>query len=203
MPGVPDREADLEVVVYGDPKTKGSVKSFIPRRKDGSLVTKANGEPMVVKTDDTGHRGKAWLGAVAQATALEMQAADFEMVGPKVPIVLEMVFYRPRPAGHFGTGRNADVLKDSAPPAPSTKPDVDKLARAVLDALKSVAWHDDGQVVGAPAWKEFGTPARLEFRLWRLPATVGDVGREAPEPQAALFVGPDDVTSGNVCGDAP
>lgn len=185
MPGLPDREPDLEVTVYGDPKTKGSVTSFIPKRKDGSLVTKPNGEPMVVKTDDTGADGKAWLGSVAQAVAIEMRRVGFETVPAGIPVVLEMTFYRPRNKGHYGTGRNAGVLKDSAPTHPPVKPDVDKLTRAILDALKNVAWHDDGQVVGAPAWKEYGTPARVELRLWRLPATLGDLGRS--EPEYALF----------------
>lgn len=187
MRKLPDREPDLEVVCYGDPKTKGSVTSFIPKRKDGSMVTRADGAPMVVKTDDTGAAGKAWLGSVAQAFAVRMNETGFQTVPPRVPVILEMVFIRPRPAAHFGTGRNSDLLKPSAPSEPSVKPDVDKLARAVLDALKNVAWHDDGQVVGAPAWKEYGAPARLELRLWRLPAAVGDLERPSSEPQTGLF----------------
>lgn len=188
MRELPDREPDLTVTVYGEAKTKGSVTAFIPRRGDGSLVTRPNGDPMVVKHDDTGKKGKQWLSQVAQAVALEMQTAAFETVPAKVPVVLEMVFVRPRAQGHYGTGKNAEVLKQSAPALPSSKPDIDKLARAVLDALKGVAWHDDGQVTGAPAWKEFGTPARVELRLWRLPATVSDLDDAPATPQNALFV---------------
>jgi Holliday junction resolvase RusA-like endonuclease len=193
-----DRQPDLVVRVFGEPKTKGSTRSFIPRRGDGSMVTRADGSPMVVTKDDAGDLGKAWLGAVAQAVALEMEAAGFAMVPARAPVALEMIFYRPRKAGHYGTGRNSGVLKDSAPAFPSTKPDVDKLERAILDALKNVAWHDDGQVIAAPAFKAFGTPARVELRLWRLPATVADLRADGglagsvPEssvPQSALFAG--------------
>jgi Holliday junction resolvase RusA-like endonuclease len=190
MSCLPDREPDLVVTVYGDPKTKGSVTAFIPRRGDGSMVTRPNGDPMVVKTDDTGARGKQWLTTVAEKVALEMQASGMPAVAPKVPIVLEMVFYRPRAASHYGTGRNADLLKASAPAYPATKPDVDKLTRAILDALKGVAWHDDGQVIGAPAWKEFGTPARVELRMWRLEASVGPI-EPTSNAQNALFAGID------------
>ena len=183
MSRLPDREPDLGVVVYGDAKTKGSTRSFVPKTKGGAPARRPNGTLLVVTKDDAGEGGKAWAGAVADATGRAMLETGFKTVGPKVPVVIEMVFYRPRGAGHFGTGRNAGVLKDSAPAAPSVKPDVDKLARAVLDALKHVAWHDDGQVVGALPWKEFGSPARLEMRLWVLPAIVSDVGYE---PQLAL-----------------
>jgi crossover junction endodeoxyribonuclease RusA len=55
-----------------------------------------------------------------------------------------------RPAAHFGTGRNAHLLKPSAParPVPKGKDDGDKLQRAVMDALTDAGmWADDSQVV--------------------------------------------------------
>jgi Holliday junction resolvase RusA-like endonuclease len=64
------------------------------------------------------------------------------------PIVVDVAFYMPRPKGHYGTGRNAGQIKASAPAFPTVKPDVDKLARAVLDALKTAGiYRDDAQVV--------------------------------------------------------
>jgi len=53
------------------------------------------------------------------------------------PIVVEIDFVMPRPAA---------TPKRRTPPAVK-KPDVDKLARAVLDALTSVVWRDDSQIV--------------------------------------------------------
>jgi len=190
MRALPDREPDLEVTVYGEAKTKGSTKSFVPRnKKTGAIVRRPNGSPMVVTKNDAGEAAEAWAGAVADAVGKRMAETGFETIGPKVPVAIDLVFIRPRKQGDYGTGRNAGLLKDSAPGDPSVKPDVDKLARCVLDALKGVAWHDDGQVVGMPAWKEFGTPARLELRVWRLPATVGDIPASEPvgEPEDALF----------------
>lgn len=190
MTRIPDRDPDLKVTVYGDPRPKGSVNAHAVTRGDGSPVLRPDGRPMIVKHDDTGAKGKQWLTQVAQAVALEMLDAGMEIVPPRVPVDLEMVFYRPRAASHYRSGRNADVLKPSAPVFPATRPDVDKLCRSILDALTGVAWHDDGQVTGAPAWKEFGTPARVELRLWRLPATVADLEQplcEAAGPQNALF----------------
>ena len=41
---------------------------------------------------------------------------------------------------------------------PHVAPDLDKLIRAVLDALTGVAYLDDGQVVSIVATKVYGTP---------------------------------------------
>lgn len=54
-----------------------------------------------------------------------------------VPVELDVTFYFPRPKGHYGTGRNADKLKPSAPiHCTSCKHgDLDKLCRSTLDGL--------------------------------------------------------------------
>ena len=190
MTRIPGRSADLDVVVYGDAKTKGSIKSFIPRRGDGSMVTRPNGQPMVVSTNDAGEPAQRWSGSVSAAVAERMQDIGMATIPAKVPVVIELVFYRPRPAAHYGSGRNSDILKASAPSAPSTRPDVDKQTRLILDALKGIAWIDDGQVTGALTWKAFGTPARAELRLWQLPAALADVAgteRDLASSQNALF----------------
>lgn len=74
-------------------------------------------------------------------------------------ICVVVVFSLPRPKGHYGTGRNADVLKASSPAHPTTKPDLDKLVRACLDALSTVAFEDDSQVVSVIARKRYGQPS--------------------------------------------
>jgi len=56
---------------------------------------------------------------------------------------VHLVFVMPRPAG---------APKRSTPPAVK-RPDVDKLARAVLDALSGVVWRDDSQITHLNARK--------------------------------------------------
>lgn len=51
------------------------------------------------------------------------------------PVVLHAEFYFSRPRSHYGTGRNEGVLRPSAPTFHTQKPDLDKLVRAVGDAL--------------------------------------------------------------------
>lgn len=68
---------------------------------------------------------------------------------------VELTFRLPRPMGHYGTGGNAGAVRRSAPTYPYRKPDIDKLARAVLDALRGVIWLDDAQVVRLHATKDY------------------------------------------------
>lgn len=70
-------------------------------------------------------------------------------------LTVEAVFYFLRPKTHYGTGRNAGVLKESSPAYVTTRPDLDKCARALADALTGIAWRDDSQIVTWKVSKEF------------------------------------------------
>ena len=77
------------------------------------------------------------------------------------PASVWMRFVFPRPKSHYGTGRNADRLKTSAPLLHTKAPDADKLMRSVLDALtESGALHDDAQVANWGGEKQYTTAAR-------------------------------------------
>ena len=89
--------------------------------------------------DDAGERNKNWRTSVAQCGN---QARGTEPMF-EGPLQVRMVFCMPRPKGHFG----AKGLKPSAPIAPTTKPDVLKLARSTEDALTGIVWLDDAQTV--------------------------------------------------------
>lgn len=93
-------------------------------------------------------RIKAWRRMIAT----ECRQVGWEPV--LGPVSLTLVFHLPRPASHYGTGRNAGMIKPGRPDWCATKPDVDKLARAVLDALtKCGAIGDDATVVELKASK--------------------------------------------------
>jgi len=55
---------------------------------------------------------------------------------PSAPLTVCAVFRFPRPQGHYGTGKNANRLKASAPEFHVTKPDADKLMRSIGDAIE-------------------------------------------------------------------
>ena len=73
-----------------------------------------------------------------------------------------------RPKSHFGTGKNAGVLKTSAPAHHTGKPDIDNLLKFVCDSLNNVAFRDDSQIVnkfGSKRYAEAGEESRTEIRL--------------------------------------
>ena len=86
-------------------------------------------------------------------TAIAADATRFHdtITGP-VRVWVRFTFERPK--SHYRSGRNSHRLKDNAPAQPTSKNDVDKLQRAVFDALTDAAvWADDGQVVDVRARK--------------------------------------------------
>lgn len=97
------------------------------------------------------------------------------------PLVASMVFTAARPKGHFGSGRNAAVLKPSAPARPAVYPDLSKLARSTEDALTGLIWADDARVVEYRRLaKHYADDGGLDvlsmpgcvIRVWQLPAAV-------------------------------
>jgi Holliday junction resolvase RusA-like endonuclease len=81
-------------------------------------------------------RTKPWR-AVVRAAAID---ADLRRLSGNVAVTIVILFARP-PAHYRKDGR----LRDSTPLRPG-RLDVDKAARAILDALKGVAYADDRQV---------------------------------------------------------
>ena len=73
------------------------------------------------------------------------------------PVKVIAVFQFPHPRSHYGTGRNATVIRPAAPRYPDVRPDLDKLARAVLDGLtQGGAFKDDSQVCELLTRKRYG-----------------------------------------------
>jgi Holliday junction resolvase RusA-like endonuclease len=101
-----------------------------------------------------------------------------------VAVEVDVTFFLARPLNQQGTGRNAGIVKDSAPAAPVVLPDVDKLARAALDALTGVAYEDDSQVVELRVRKRYasGEPW-TEIRVRRCDVQTA---LDASPPQMAL-----------------
>lgn len=99
---------------------------------------------------------KPWREAV-KAAAVEALGDDPAIEGPAF---VGITFRFARPAGHYGSGKNAARLKDSAPAYPTSRAlgDLDKLARSTLDALTdSQVIADDSQVALLIVTKQYAT----------------------------------------------
>lgn len=97
-----------------------------------------------------------WRNDVRMAADAVMTLLSHQLYEDDTPLILteavrvNIVFRFARPKNHYGTGRNANTLKPTAPPWPISRGlgDLDKLERSTLDALTaSGVWIDDSQVV--------------------------------------------------------
>lgn len=137
--------------VFGVPVPQGSMKCIGARGKVKHQLVSSN-EP-----DLTPWRNR--IVAAAQRdypeTGSVAQFAQYE------PVSIEITYSLPRPANQYGTGRNAGVVKASAPPYPTATRtgDIDKLERAILDALTMAGvLHDDAQVTDVTHRKRYADP---------------------------------------------
>lgn len=135
------------LTVLGRPRPQGSMRTLVPKR--GS-------KPITIPSDTGIYKYRA-----------DIQAAWDRVFGSPAPlegpVTLHAVFLFRRPDSHFyppapTKGRAArEVLK---PPHEDvhylSTPDVDKLARAVGDALTGFAYVDDKQVTTLWADKRWG-----------------------------------------------
>jgi crossover junction endodeoxyribonuclease RusA len=125
-----------EFIVYGQARPAGALK--IGHGGGRHWLHHRDGAPL-----------RDWKNAIAQEAAAAMDGR--RPYGGAVK--LRGVFYVKRPAGHYGKrGLRPTAL---AYPVKRSVADVDKLARALLDALSGVVFADDSQVVGLDVRKRF------------------------------------------------
>jgi len=86
---------------------------------------------------------------------------------PKKPfdkaVHIDIIFYFKRPKSHFGTGKNKNTLKLSAPAQHIVKPDIDNLLKFVCDSMNKVFWRDDSIICGVNTQKRYGDTAKTKM----------------------------------------
>lgn len=109
----------MKIEVFGDPAPQGSKKLVRGR------IIEASGPKL-----------KVWRKAIAEACAEARSGNNIFFTGP---VQVEVTFYLPRP-------KTVSREKRQYPIVP---PDVDKLARGLLDGIgqSEMIWGDDSQVV--------------------------------------------------------
>ena len=138
---------EIRFTVWGTPKPRGSKRASLIPKRGGGWVEK-NGRPIVVARDDC-VTSKDWMHEVAEAALDAMEGREL-ITGA---LILDAEFFFTRPKSHYGSGRNAERLKDSAPVRHTQRPDRDKCLRAVCDALKGIVYRDDSQIDSGGTWK--------------------------------------------------
>ena len=130
----------MRITGYGKPITQGS------KIRTRWAMRDANGDTLLPWRDNV---------RAAAVTVVDVIRHPWDGFNTD-PVSVQITFTFARPTAHFGTGKNADQVKASAPPFPSSHSigDIDKLVRACLDALTDAGiWKDDSQVVQLHALK--------------------------------------------------
>lgn len=148
-------DLQLQVRVYGLPAPQGSK---VPMRSpSGKLFVKESSKNV-----------QPWRQAVETAGRIAIKKYKHLVTFPLQDMVhIECIFLWPRPKSHFGTGRNAQVLKPSAPyfQTAKNKGDLDKVLRASWDGLSrssgGALLYDDSLVVSSKETKEFALEDEL------------------------------------------
>lgn len=144
---------EFRCVVFGHAAPAGSKRAFAIKR--AGVPT---GQVAVV---DANPRAKSWQREVRDIAREMMDAQGTSLLTGALEV--DLAFYVARPKNHYGTGRNARIVKSSAPAFPTGRPDALKLARGTEDACTGTVWVDDAQVVDLRVRKLYGTPERCEI----------------------------------------
>lgn len=130
-----------------DPRPKGSKSAFV-RGGRAILVEASASLPIYMK--HIAHEARSALGST-----------EWVMDGW---YALAVTFTIRQPTSHLTI--SGDIKPRFANAQPS-RPDTDKMVRAVCDALTGVTWDDDGRVIWVLASKRYGPEARTDITIWR------------------------------------
>jgi len=112
-------------------------------------------------------RLKPWRNDIAVAARAAMRGAP----PMHEAVSLRAVFVFGRPATHYRTGRFAGEVKEGAPGWKKTTPDLDKLVRALGDALSGIVIRDDRQIVDLAVAKIWGQNPGCLIEVRALPGS--------------------------------
>lgn len=136
------------VLVFAEPIPQGSKSAFVNPKTSRAIIVDKN--PKALKS-----------------FRKEVHAYAIGVLGPgysptRNPVYVSASFFLPRPKSHFG----AKGLKSSAPFIHTVKPDQDKLARALNDALTGAVFADDSQVFGSSVLKLYSDVPGVWATVW-------------------------------------
>ena len=125
----------------GSPVPQGSMRGFVV---NGRAVLTSSSKNL-----------KEWRNLIAAQANHVMADSGKVFFTSKEPVEVTAKFSFVRPKSHL---KSSGELTKSAPRYKYSKPDSDKLARSVLDALTGVLYEDDSQVVRLLVTKGYADP---------------------------------------------
>jgi len=158
----------IKLIIPGEPKAQQRHRSAIRLRKGCKAIEARNRttgkiEKLYRRKDfflhnyDPSSKDKAdiarWIKVLAPETPL------------RGPLRVDRYYIFSYLDGHYGTGRNAGKVKDSAPYWKQTRPDIDNFDKLVFDALNGIFYKDDGQICAGIHVKLYAKVPRTEIYI--------------------------------------
>lgn len=147
----------FELIIEGPPRGKG-------RHRTGQIRFKSGATQTIHYPDAQTESFEAY---VKLAVVNEMRRAGMVTMESGTPVFVGLNFYLPIP-------KSVSVLRWALMRCnaicPTSKPDLDNLEKAVMDAVNQVLFHDDCQVVGTLVNKQYddGRGPRVELIVYSL-----------------------------------
>lgn len=132
----------LTFTVYGRPQPQGSMRAFTPKGWTRPILTSTN------------KNLKSWRQEVAIMAQSLMTSSKVEPVRRPLPVYVSASFIFQKPKS-----TPKKVVSNTK------KPDIEKLCRALADALTGICYDDDSQIVELMATKSYGEPERTEISV--------------------------------------
>lgn len=128
----------IEFTVYGKPEPQGSSRAFMVK-----------GRPIITSSNKNLKSWRQELSKAAMSACCDSEP-DVWPLEKRTPVQVALQFFFKPP--------QKNKLNQK-----TTRPDVDKLMRAVLDGMSGIVYEDDCQVAHAQISKRFGVPERVEI----------------------------------------
>ena len=181
----------IKLIIPGEPKSQQRHRSVLRLRagcrgvevklQSGETVKLYRKKDFFIQMYDPSLQDKKDIRRMVQALAPDVPLDE--------PLEVIVFLYYARPKNHYGTGRNSNKLKESAPIWKITTPDRDNADKIILDALNGNFWRDDSRVCAGPVIKQYSEIPRTEIYINKLSKMEGchyeEEGKQ--ELQTSLF----------------
>lgn len=132
----------ISFIIRGTPQPQGSVRAFMPKGWKRPVLTTDN--PKL----------KAWRATAQHEAQVAMNEIGAQLTPRPLAVRVEARFYFVRPKSGPKDSRHK-----------TTRPDLDKCSRALLDSLTGICIEDDSQVTQLWVSKFYGATAYTEVRV--------------------------------------
>jgi Holliday junction resolvase RusA-like endonuclease len=136
---VPDFDIPWVVRIEGDPVQKNRARHHVVKNKDDTVnfVQTYSDQKDIEKF----YKIQIWN--------------QFKQLPFEGHVSIRVKFGVKRPASHYGTGKNAGIVKPLFKNAIPSKKDLDNMIKFLLDCCNGITWKDDHQVVKIMAEKVY------------------------------------------------